>query len=49
VVFSSSGGAFVHRGKPYAAGDPGVPRMLEVTNGKPAMVVGHRWGIPEIK
>jgi hypothetical protein len=49
VVFSSSGGAFVHRGKPYAAGDSGVPRMLEMSKGKPVMVVGQRWGIPEIK
>jgi hypothetical protein len=49
VVFSSTGAAFVHRGKPYAAGDSGLPRMLELTNGKPVMVVGQRWDIPEIK
>jgi hypothetical protein len=49
VVFSSTGAAFVHRGKPYAAGDSSLPRMLELTNGKPVMVVGQRWDIPEIK
>ena len=49
VVFSATGAAFIHRGKTYEAGAPGVPRLLEMLDGKPQISNGQRWGIPEIK
>jgi hypothetical protein len=49
VVFSTTGAAFIHRGKTYAAGASGVPRLLEMLDGKPQISNGQRWGIPEIK
>jgi hypothetical protein len=48
-VFSSTGAAFIHRGKTYEAGASGVPRLLEMLDGKAQVSNGQRWGIPEIK
>ena len=49
VVFSATGAAFTHRGKSYGAEGSGVPRLLEMKDGKPKISIGRHWNIPDIK